>query len=85
MVVGLVPVTRGGLVVRDGAQVVNSRGPRREVGVTLPFLLEAQQRCVRCLDDPLLNPHDSKNPFVTAPRNHSITSAQPQKTQPNPL
>ena len=43
MVVGLVPVPRGGLVVRGGARVVNSRGPRREVGVALPFLVEAQQ------------------------------------------
>ena len=79
------PVARVGLVVRGGARVVNSRGPRREVGVALPFFVEAQQRCVRRLDDPLLNPHDSKNSFVTAPCNHSRTSAQPQKTRPNPL
>ena len=65
MVVGLVPVARGGLVVRGGAGVVNSRGPRRVVGVALPFLVEAQQRRVRRLDDPLLNPCDSKNQLRT--------------------
>ena len=65
MVVGLVPVARGGLVVRGGARVVNSRGPRREVGVTLPFHVEAQQRRVRRLDDPLLNPRDNKNQLRT--------------------
>ena len=65
MVVGLVPVTCGGLVVRDGARVVNSRGPQREVRVALPFLVEAQQKCIHRLDDPLLNPHDSKNQLRT--------------------
>ena len=61
MVGGLVPVARGGLVVHGGARVVNSRGPRREVGVVLPFLVEAQQRRICYLDDLLLNPRDSKN------------------------
>ena len=65
MVGGLVPVARGGLVVCGGARVVNSRGPRREVGVALPFLVEAQQRRVRRLVDPLLNPRDSKNQLRT--------------------
>ena len=63
MVVGLVPVARGGLVVHGGARVVNSRGPRREVGVALPFLVEAQQRRVRHLDE--VNPRDSKNQLRT--------------------
>ena len=64
-VVGLVTVAGGGLVVCGGARVVNSRGPRREVGVALPFLVEAQQRRVHRLDDPLLNPRDSKNQLRT--------------------
>ena len=36
------------------------------VRVALSFLVEGQQRHVRCLDGPLLNPRDSKNPFITA-------------------
>ena len=39
-----------GLEVRGGARVVNGRGPRRGVGVALPFLIQGQQRHVRRLD-----------------------------------
>ena len=36
------------------------------VRVALSFLVEGQQRHVRCLDGPVLNPRDSINPFVKA-------------------
>ena len=66
MVAGLVPSRTCGTRGSWRSSVMNVRGPRRGVRVALSFLVEGQQRHIHCLDDLLLNPRDSKNPFVTA-------------------
>uniref|UniRef100_A0A8C4NHJ0 Translocator protein n=1 Tax=Eptatretus burgeri TaxID=7764 RepID=A0A8C4NHJ0_EPTBU len=60
------PVARGGLEARGGVRVANNLGRRRGVRVALSFLVEGQQRHIRRLDGPMINPRDSKNPLVTA-------------------
>ena len=50
------------LVPEFGWRIIGVHGGG--VRVALSFLVEGQQRHVRRLDGPLLNPRDSKNPFV---------------------